>query len=109
MTGLDLKEARKKRGWTQKQAAQQLGVSQAYVSMLERDRRQVPSALLDRVLVAYDLAPLALPLRGANSWATLDNDHLATELGALGYPGFSYVRARPTWNPAELLVATLSK
>ena len=34
---------------------------------------------------------------------------LAQQLAGLGYPGFAYMRARATWNPAELLVAALTK
>lgn len=109
MTGQDLREARKRRSWTQEQAAEHLGVSQAYVSMLERDRRPLPSHLVKSVLNEYEVSPLALPLRGADTWAAVDNDVLATQLAGLGYPGFSYLHARATWNPAELLVAALAK
>lgn len=109
MTGQDLRDARRRRGWTQQQAAEHLGLSQAYVSMLERDRRPLPSHLAKSVLNEYELSPLALPLRGPDSWGEIDNDVLATQLAGLGYPGFAYMKARATWNPAELLVVALSK
>jgi transcriptional regulator with XRE-family HTH domain len=109
MTGQDLREARGRRGWTQQQAAEHLGLSQAYVSMLERDRRPLPAHLVKDVLSEYEMSPVALPLRGPGAWAELDNNVLAKELAGLGYPGFSYMKARATWNPAELLVAALSK
>jgi transcriptional regulator with XRE-family HTH domain len=109
MTGQDLREARRRRGWTQGQAAEHLGLSQAYVSMLERDRRPLPAHLVKDVLCEYELAPLALPLRGPKAWAEVDNNVLAKQLAGLGYPGFSYMKARATWNPAELLVAALNK
>jgi len=109
MTGQDLREARRRRGWTQEQAAEHLGLSQAYVSMLERDRRPLPAHLAKDVLREYEVSPLALPLRGPVAWAEVDNDLLAKELAGLGYPGISYMKARASWNPADLLVAALTK
>ncbi len=109
MTGQDLREARKRRGWTQQEAAEHLGVSQGYVSMLEGDRRHLPSHLLKDVLNAYEVSPLALPLRGTETWRQVNADVLATQLAGLGYPGFSYMNTRATWNPAELLVVALTK
>jgi len=109
MTGQDLRDARRRRGWTQEEAAKHLGLSQAYVSMLERDQRPLPSHLVKSVLSEYEVSPLALPLRGPDTWAEVDNDVLAKQLAGFGYPGFSYMKARATWNPAELLVVALSK
>ncbi|PYU12152.1 MAG: transcriptional regulator, partial [Acidobacteria bacterium] len=42
MNGRELKEARLHRGWTQQQAAGKLGVTQAYLSMLEHGHRVLP-------------------------------------------------------------------
>jgi len=109
MTAQHLRVARKKRGWTQQQAARHLGVSQAYVSMLERSRRNLPGHLVKDVLKAYEMSPLALPWHGDDKRHSLNADVLVKQLAALGYPGFSYLRARPAWNPAELLVAALEK
>ena len=108
MTGHQLREARKAKGWTQQRAAARLRVSQGYLSMWERSRRPVPAKRLRRLLQVYDLPPLALPLRGANAWQ-VHADELAAELGGLGYPGFAYMKHQPTWNPAELLVAALTQ
>jgi transcriptional regulator with XRE-family HTH domain len=47
MTRKDLKEARLKAGWTQKQAAQKLGLSQAYLSMAESGVRAISDELAD--------------------------------------------------------------
>jgi len=44
-----LREARAALGLTQADMADRLGVTQAYVSMLENGRRVVPQALRDRV------------------------------------------------------------
>ncbi|SRR5258708_6511036 len=108
MFSFDLRAARKQQGMTQKQAAAYLGVSQAYLSMVENGRRPVPGHQLNQVVEVYGLPPSALPMRG--HWNHLDNSKVAHELAALGYPGFSYMNvARPQWNPAELLVAALTK
>ncbi|MFL6312607.1 MAG: hypothetical protein ACJ71W_10915 [Terriglobales bacterium] len=43
-------------------------------------------------------------------WDKLQSEAVANQLAALGYPGFSYIKVdRPHWNPAELLVAALTK
>jgi transcriptional regulator with XRE-family HTH domain len=107
MTGSELKLARKKLGWTQVTAASRLGVSQGYLSMLEQGVRRVPRKLQKKFLATLDLPPVSLPLR--ESQPRLDGDELASQLGALGYVGFSHVRARKVrWNPADLLFAALT-
>jgi transcriptional regulator with XRE-family HTH domain len=106
----DLRTARKRKGLTQEKAALSLGVTQAYLSMLENNRRPVPANQLSRVVEVYGLSYAALPLRGQESWHQLQNRTIASQLAALGYPGFSYMNTnRPQWNPAELLVAALTK
>jgi transcriptional regulator with XRE-family HTH domain len=106
MTGLELKLARKRLGWTQVTAAARLGVSQAYLSMLEQGVRRVPLKLQKKFVSALDLPPVALPVQERQS--TVRGDELAAELGALGYSGFSHVRARKVrWNPADLLLMAL--
>src|SRR5260370_30567172 len=109
MTGLDLLNARERRGMTQRQVADELGVSQAYVSMLEKERRHLPSRIVSQLLAKYEVNPLALPLDGVKVWPQVDSGLLATQLAALGYPGFSYMKAQKAWNPAELLLAALVK
>jgi transcriptional regulator with XRE-family HTH domain len=110
MTGLELLRARGKKGWTQQEAAPRLGVSQSYLSMLEQNKRTVPNSRVEQVLAVYDvLSPLALPLQGEENWGGLGDQEVAEQLSGLGYPGFSYMRNRATWNPAELLVAALTK
>jgi transcriptional regulator with XRE-family HTH domain len=110
MTGLELLQARRRKGWTQQEAAPRLGLSQAYLSLLEKDKRRVPRSRVQQVLDVYDsLSPLGLPFRGQENWAGVSDLEFAEQLAGLGYPGFSYMRTRPTWNPAELLVAALTK
>lgn len=110
MTAVELRQARKTKGWTQQEAAARLGLSQTYLSLLEQGKRRVPKSRIQHVLAVYDsLSPLALPMRGQKDWARMSNVKLAQQLGGLGYPGFAYMRTRATWNPAELLVAALTK
>jgi hypothetical protein len=40
---------------------------------------------------------------------SLDESQLRSDLGALGYPGFSYLRGKPTRNPAQLLFSALDR
>lgn len=106
----DLRKARKQKGLTQEKAALFLGVSQAYLSMLESKRRPVPASQLSRVVEVYGLPFSALPFRGPELWNQLGSAEVANQLAALGYAGFSYMDGgQPQWNPAELLVAALTK
>ncbi|HEX7289304.1 MAG TPA: helix-turn-helix transcriptional regulator [Candidatus Angelobacter sp.] len=110
MFTFNLRNARKQKRMTQRQVADRMGVSQAYVSMLEGNKRRVPSRQLAKVVGAYGLSASALPFHGSKNWDRVDGDKVATELGTLGYPGFAYMRVgRPKWNPAELLLAALTK
>ncbi|MDP2390956.1 MAG: helix-turn-helix transcriptional regulator, partial [Acidobacteriota bacterium] len=97
MTGLQLKASREQRQWNQQQLAEQLGVSQAYVSLLERGRRPLPPHLVDRLASYLDLPATALPLRADTP---LDSASATQAVGALGYDGFAYLRDRQPANPA---------
>jgi transcriptional regulator with XRE-family HTH domain len=109
MTGACLKAARKKKRLTQKKAAARLSVTQGYLSMLENGRRPLPAQLMIQVMKAYEISPVALPFHGADAMLNIRVDEFAAQLAALGYPGFSYMRTKPKWNPAELLLAALLK
>ena len=102
-----LKRARLEREWSQQQAAARLGVTQAYVSMLESGRRS-PTPLARRLLKVYGLPPTVLPVHEVRENVTAD--FLAHELALLGYPGFAHLRggARRV-NPAEYLLAALAQ
>ena len=105
---LHLKAARRKLGLTQGDVANRLGVTQAYVSMLEAGKRSVPGSLAPRLMKLYGLRPTVLPLRKAQKHA--DPDSLARQLAALGYPGFAHLRAAaPKVNPATFLLTALSQ
>jgi transcriptional regulator with XRE-family HTH domain len=108
MTGTDLKTARLKTNWTQEQAASKLGLTQAYLSMLERGQRPVTSRLAAKALKVFDLPPTALPLESEDA-LLLKEDELKSDLGTLGYPGFSYLRGQPSRNPAQVLLYALDQ
>src|ERR1700690_2454693 len=96
-----LKSARTAVGLTQHQAADRLGVSQAYLALLERGRRPVTAPLRSRIGGLYGLGPIALPLDGDNlgCW---DSPSLAAGLASLGYPGFRQLTGVQPQNPATI-------
>ena len=106
MTGSALREGRLRANWTQREAAKRLGLTQAYLSMLERNRRPVTPALALQAQKLFDLSPVSLPLQDAFA-SPLSDDEFKSELGAFAYPGFRYLRGKPTRNPAELLFCAL--
>ena len=105
MTGTDVREARKKRRWRQAELADRLGVSQGYVSLLERSRRAVPRRLAPRLARVLNLPASSLPVEPDAT--PLDANTAAQALGALGYTGFQYHGRRRRLNPAELVLRTL--
>lgn len=110
MTPAILQAARRTLGWTQKRAARRLGVTQAYLSMLERGRRVPPAALVLRLAEVYALSLAALPLPEGDWQPPVAGDReLAADLARLGYPGTAEgVRRRgAAKNPAEVLLTAL--
>ena len=108
MNTFDLRAVRRSLGWTQKQTAEHLSVSQALVSMVENRQRSLTAALQYRLASHYKLNPVHLPLR--EPVPTSDSDY-ARELANLGYPGFAHRKdnnEKPSWNPAQLAVMALS-
>ncbi|MGB6199846.1 MAG: helix-turn-helix transcriptional regulator [Candidatus Acidiferrales bacterium] len=107
MTSDQLKTARMNRGWSQQRAAKRLGVTQAYLSMLESGRRSA-EPLSRKLMQVYGLSPATLPVHEVRE--NLTPDRLARELAGLGYPGFAHLRGRAsTPNPAEYLLSALSQ
>src|SRR4051812_19787783 len=100
MTGKDLRDARLKNNWTQADAAKFLRVSQGYVSLLERDHRQLSNKLLKKALQVFDLPPTALPVCPTKETAARGKvTDYAHCLGALGYPDYSYLKGKADRNP----------
>ncbi len=102
-----LRSARQAAGLTQQQAAERLGVSQAYIALLERGRRAVTAQLASKIARVYSLGPTALPLEaeGIDSW---NSGSLAVALASLGYPGFRYLRGHHKRNPAVVLCGAIA-
>src|SRR6266481_3006548 len=108
MNGQDLREARRKKGWTQVETAEKLGVTQAYLSMLERGRRTLPYDLARLAVETLHAPPTALPLRDQAFAVPVQSGKLSLQLAALGYPGFAHLRAKAQHNPAEVLLTALN-
>jgi transcriptional regulator with XRE-family HTH domain len=106
MTGVELKNARKASSWTQAQAATRLGVTQAYLSMVERGERAVSSELASRAVKVLEVSATALPLAEYQT-RSRDAGFFQTMLGSLGYPGFAYLPSSVRLNPVELLMEAL--
>jgi len=106
-----LRQQRKRRGWTQRVVATKLGVSQPYLSLLERGRRPVTPALLKRLRKVYALPATVVPPARLPRKADLpDEQTLAEYLAQLGYPGFAYLQGQGrVKNPAEVLLLALDK
>ena len=81
MTGEELREGRKRRGWTQSDLARRLGLSQGYVCLLERGQRPVPPVMAQKVVRLLDVPATALPLRSPS--APLAEDGATTALATL--------------------------
>lgn len=97
-----LRSARLSSGLTQQKAAARLGVSQAYIALLEGGRRPITAPLALRIAKVYRLGPTALPLEAGRigSW---NSASLAQALASLGYPGFRRPRRSRKKNPAVVL------
>jgi transcriptional regulator with XRE-family HTH domain len=110
MTNEQLKAARSRAGLTQKQAAAALGVSQPYLSQLEKGQRPVTAALARSAATVYRLPPTALPMPEPPAEGVLsDAAQFARQLSGLGYPGFAHLRPRKANPAAVVLEAVLQK
>jgi len=105
MGGEVLRKVREERGWTQAKAGARLGISQAYVALLEKGRRRVPADLARKAVRTFRLNPVLLPTH--EKFSAASNDELARGLSRLGYPGFAYLRGGWLKNPGEVLLTAL--
>src|ERR1700675_4202322 len=105
MNSEQLTRARREHHWSQQEAALRLGITQAYLSMLESGQRDM-APLSRKLMRVYGLPPTALPLQEGRENATPDS--LARELASLGYPGFAHLRGKARKaNPANFLLTAL--
>ena len=110
MTGKDLKSGREQKGWTQNKAAERFGLSQLYLSLMEKGSRPVPEKLARKAASAFGLSAATLPVEtNLESVQPRDSNTLARDLAALGYPGFAYLKSKgKKKNPGEVLLSALS-
>ena len=106
----EFRAARLAKGWTQRQAAARLGVTQAYLNYLEHGKRRLTPQLVRRARTVYGLSPTALPVPDVFAPAETNDRHLAEGLSTLGYPGFSYLRSHASRkHPNEFLLTALGQ
>src|SRR5437762_3131933 len=79
--------------------------------MLEKGHRAVSDRLVLKAQKVLTLPPTVLPLQPREETMAVTSRKMdfSAELGALGYPGFSYHRARKRHNPAEVLFTALNE
>ena len=93
----DLQTWRKRNGLTQIDAAALLGVSQPYLSLIEKKARPLTAALQAR-------------MKASRRADQSGDSTLRGQLSALGYPGFAHLtRSRSKAKPDALLLSVLSK
>ena len=95
----DVSQWRKWKKLTQVNAALLLGVSQPYLSLLEKGARPLTAALRDR-------------MKGAGGKVEGDaaDDRFRAQLSALGYSGFAhFAKSRPKPRAADFLMAVLAR
>jgi transcriptional regulator with XRE-family HTH domain len=105
MDSQTLRRARKRLNLTQGKAAARLGVSQPYLSLLEKGARKIPARLAKKVVSAFRMSATNLPLEDRPERHYGD---LAGQLAALGYPGFKHLRGAWRRNPATVLLSALA-
>ena len=102
-----LKSARRRLQFTQKQAADRLGVSQPYFALLESGKRRLSPSLARRAVEYLDVSPSVVPCTSTEG--KLKAADLPRQLSALGYPGFASVRRGWRRNPADVLLSLVSQ
>ncbi len=108
MTGLQLRQYRRRNRLTQQEAARALGVSQGYLSLLEKEHRPLSEDLKKKLVSSLDLPVTELPSNASKyKVAEVSDDQLTADLSALGYPGFSHYKPSRPKNPADVLLTGL--
>ncbi len=110
MKAHEFRSARLAKGWTQRQAAARLGVTQAYLNYLEHGKRRLTPHLVRRAASVYGLSPTSLPVTNEFALFETSDQHLAEGLSTLDYPGFRYLRSHtPKKHPNEFLLTALGQ
>ena len=109
MASDQLKLGRERAGMTQVQAAARLGLSQPYLSQLERGRRRVPASVARAAAGLYGLPATALPVPAEPPGKGTGTEKLARQLAGLGYPGYSHLSPGSRVNPVVVLLEALSE
>jgi transcriptional regulator with XRE-family HTH domain len=108
MNGFQLAQSRLSKGLEQQEAAEMLGVSQGYLSLLENGKRKLNQKLAEKAVKVFRLSPEQLPV--TENWEDLpkaNNHELAESLATLGYPKFSHLKKGKLNNPAQILFSAL--
>ena len=108
MTGEALKAGREEANLTQQEAASMLGLTQAYLSMLERGHRPVTMELAAQAIKVFHLPPTALPLEADLHSALDESAFKAASARRTGITLASPTCAEsPHYIPARLLFLAL--
>lgn len=84
-----------------------MGVSQAYLAMMENGRRRVTDRLGPKMLELFRLPAADLPLEPGDL-STWNSASIAKAIANPGYPGFRHLCVGRSLNPAVILLAALS-
>jgi transcriptional regulator with XRE-family HTH domain len=108
MKSREFKDGRLRKDWTQVQAAEHFGVTQAYLNLLENGKRRLTPRLVRRAAFVYGLSPEVLPLTEAFRPSSTSDKELVDWLAGLEYPGFTYLRTHTAKkHPYEVLLTAL--
>jgi transcriptional regulator with XRE-family HTH domain len=110
MKSQELKQARQHKDWTQEEAASHLGLTQAYLNLLENGKRRLTPRVVRRAVSVYGLSPEVLPVGGDFVPTQTSDDQLVEWLVRLEYPGFAYLKTHTARkNPYEVLLTALGQ
>ena len=99
MTGADLRTGREQKGWTQEESASRLGVSQPYLSLLEKGARRVHAKLARKAATAYGLSAATLPVETDLKTLELKNEKSLARPGGSRIPRLFTSSARTQKEP----------